>query len=815
MKPHRLVVLAAILFAVTAFLLHGQAWGHSTAADATAGEHIINSTCAACHGQSGTGGDRAPALVDNAHLRAMTDGQIKSVIRGGTPGGMPPWQLPDTQLDQLVAWIRAKNVSAVRAAPPEQVASGEKYFFGPGRCGECHMIRGHGGVDGPDLSDLALRSRPDQIEAMLDDPTSQMGARSTSWCPGWAFCPSTTWSVVDVKLKSGESLRGFARNQGEHDLQLQTFDGEFHLLSDRDYIAVSPETESYMPPFKGTPAQRRDLLSFLSTLAGISPGPLEGETSPVAIPPYSERWEDWPSYDGRPRGNRYSALGQINTANVGHLEAQWIFSPGGVGLQNTPVVIDGVMYVTGAARVCALDATSGRNIWCSPRTSGQPLPPESAPKRDPAPSALEVANGAPPPMGNLSQASGPNRGVAVSGNRVFFVSDDAYLVCLNRFTGAPMWMQPLPDPAYKGRYFNSAAPLVVDDLVISGVAGGDSPLRGFLAAFKVATGQLAWRFWSIPGPGEPGSESWPKQALATGGGATWTTGSYDPESGLLYWAIGNPFPDTNSASRPGSNLYSNSVVALDPRTGRLHWWFQFTPHDLHDWDATEPLVLADAAWEGRPRKLLLQANRNGFFYVLDRVTGKFLLGKPFVHKLTWASAIGSDGVPILTPNNAPTKEGQLTCPSVRGATNWYSSAYDPMTRLFYVMAAEDCSVYTIGTLGFTGYHNPKDPGLRYLRALDIHTGRTVWQRPLSGAQEANYAGVLATAGGLVFYGETSGRFAAVDAKSGATLWTFPTNEFPRAAPMTYSVHDRQYVAVAMGGNIIAFALPAPAVNHRH
>lgn len=407
----------------------------------------------------------------------------------------------------------------------------------------------------------------------------------------------------------------------------------------------------------------------------------------------------------------------------------------------------------------------------------------------------------------MSKATGPNRGVAVSGDRVFFVSDDAYLVCLNRITGAVMWVQWLPDPQHKGNYYNSGAPMVVGDLVISGISGGDFPLRGFIAAYKVATGEPAWRFWTIPFAGQPGSETWPVEALPTGGGGTWTQGSYDAETDTLYWVVGNPQPATDSAARPGANLYTNAVLALDPKTGKRKWHFQFTPHDVHDWGANQPLVLVDTDWKGRPRKLLLQANRNGYFYVLDRLTGEFLLGEPFVKKLTWSSGIDAKGVPILLPNNWPTPEGTLSCPSVRGATNWYASSYNPGSRLFYVMAAEDCSIYTIGAFGYAGYRNPKDPSRRFLRALDIETGKVVWEKPMTGAQEANYSGVLSTAGGLVFHGETGGRFAAVDARTGKTLWTFPANELPRASPMTYAIDGRQYVAVTLGGNIMAFALP--------
>ena len=788
---------AAVLVGVAGFLAARAATAQP--ADLSAATATINSTCAGCHGEGGTGGDRAPPLAGNAHLRTMTDSQIRAVIRSGTPGGMPPFaSLSEAQVAQLVGFIRAKNPSAVREAPPEQVAAGETFFFGKGGCSGCHMVRGRGGVNGPDLSDVAVRSTLPELNAMLDDPTAQMGVKTTSWCPGWAFCPDIQWGVVNVKLKTGGTLRGFARNQGEHDLQLQTFDGRFRLLTERDYVSVTPEAKSYMPPFKGSAEERRDLMAYLGTLAGVPVGPALAGTAPAAMPPYAEHWDEWASYDGRPRGNRYSALSQIDAANVSRLQAQWVFAPGGSSLQNTPVVADGIMYVTGAARVCALDARTGRRIWCSARDSGQRPAAKTADNRSQAGEAP------------LSQATGPNRGVAVSGDRVFFVSDDAYLVCLNRVTGARMWVQALPDPAHKGQYYNSSAPLVVGDLVVAGVAGGDSPLRGFLAAYKVASGEPAWRFWTIPFAGEPGSETWPADALPTGGGATWTTGSFDPETGLLYWAVGNPYPDTDSAARPGKNLYSNSVVALDPRTGKPKWSFQFTPHDVHDWDANEPLVLVDATWKGKPRKLLMKADRNGYFYVLDRVTGEFLLGKPFVRKLTWSSGIDKDGVPILTENNWPTKQGTVTCPSVRGATNWYATSYNPGTKLFYVMAAEDCSVYTVGALGFAGYRNPKDPGLRYLRALDPTTGKLVWEKPMIGAQEANYTGVLSTAGGLVFHGETGGRFAAVDARTGKTLWTFPANEFPRAAPMTYAIGGRQYVAVTLGGNIIAFALPEGA-----
>ena len=760
--------------------------------------------CVACHGAGGAGGDHGPALINSERLRVMTDNEIRSIIKDGTPGGMPGSSFADDEMDRLVALIRSKNLSAAGvAASASPVQAGEQFFFGNGECATCHMVRGRGGSNGPDLSSVAVRSTVEEIERWLDDPTAQMGIRNTASCPRWAYCPDFQWRIVEVRLRDGRTLRGFSRNSSERDLQLQTLDGRFHLLTSQDYASVAAEERSLMPPLRASPAERRSLLAYLTSLDGVRVGPVADRSTQVSAAEIDRIMRpqpgEWPSYDGSPSGNRYSSLTQINRRTVSRLQAKWIFSPGGTGLQNTPVVIDGIMYVTGAAQVCALDARNGRNIWCTSRSSGQST----------AVAAAAVSNARTPANARAAiagRATGPNRGVAVLGPRLYFVTDDAYLVALNRLTGAVMWIVPLPDPEYRGSYFNSAAPMIVGDLVVSGIAGGDTPLRGFLAAFHPETGQLAWRLWTIPKPDEPLAETWKGRALPTGGGATWTSGSYDPDSKLLYWAVGNPFPATSGAERGGANLYTNSVLAINPSTGKVQWYYQFTPHDLHDWDANAPLVLADARYKGRDRKLLLHANRNGFFYVLDRITGEFLAGTPFVKKLTWASGIGSDGVPILLPGNEPTEQGTLACPSVRGATNWYGSSYNPGTDLFYVMAAEDCSIYRSAGSIYTGKPDPKNAGVRFVRALDIQTGRLVWEKPLSGSQEANYTGLLATAGGLLFHGETSGAFAAVDARTGETLWSFDANDNWRATPMTYSIAGTQYVAVAAGTNVLAFAL---------
>jgi PQQ-dependent dehydrogenase (methanol/ethanol family) len=760
-------------------------------------EKKFGQMCAGCHGEGGTGGDRAPALTNNRGLRSRTEAQIADLIKNGTTGGMPGFPLRTDELTGLASWVRSLNTSALDTKPEGDAGAGERLFFGSAGCSTCHMVHGRGKVNGPDLSDIARKSTVRELELVLDNPTSQMGVHTTPTCPNWAFCPDEAWAVVDVLLRKGSALRGFARNRAEHDIQVQTFDGKMHLLTDDDYTQITREERSYMPALKSTPEERRNLIAYLGILGGTTVGPLSFEADlpstnaikAVEVPEMGS----WPSYNGVLGGNRYSALKQINTQNVRDLKLQWIYSLRGVGLQTTPVVSDGVMYVTAPGQVCALDSRTGREIWCTSGATSQT-------------SAGGRGNATPVNAGGGGNVQ-PNRGVALLGDRVFFATGDAHLICLSRLTGGVMWDVNMPTTP--GRYSATAAPLVVGDLVISGIAGGDGPLRGFLAAYKVTTGELAWRFWTVPKPGEPSAETWTGKAIETGGGATWTTGSYDVETGTLYWTVGNPFPATDGDEREGVNLYTNCVLALEGKTGNLRWHYQFTPHDLHDWDATEPLVLVDTNYQGRDRKLLLQANRNGFLYVLDRTNGELLLGKPFVKKLNWASGIGSDGKPVLLPANKPTKTGVKTCPAVRGATNWYATAFNSNTRLFYVMAVEDCSIYKQSQRGgYEGYRDPSDSGLKYLRAFDISTGKIAWEVPQVGPQEANYSGVLATAGGLVFYGETGGGFAAVDAGTGKILWKFKANQAWKASPMTYLMDGRQYVAIASGGNILSFSLDA-------
>lgn len=768
-----------------------------SAADRAQAVSDFNRTCASCHGDNGGGGDRAPALVDNAHLRALDAAQIEAIIRNGQRG-MPPFaNLPQAEISRLAEWLHSLNISGLQSAPPEQVASGRAYFFGAGGCSSCHTVRGRGGSLGPDLSAIAARSTRLEMDNWLSDPSAQMGRKSNPSCPGYAFCPNFEWAIQDIVLKNGEKLRGFARRQTEHEVALQTLDNEFRMLDVPQIASIAQEKKSFMPAFHGSATQRRDLLAYLGTLGGIQPGSLMHPVSPVSKADIDAIMHpapgNWVTYNGRRDGNHYSPLAQINADNVDQLQPQWAFVPGGVGLEGEPVVMDGIMYITGGPQVCALDARTGLRIWCTPRTNGLGVLSATG-DRGPR------TNQSPPP-------TGPNRGVGILGDRLFYTSDDAYLVCLNRLTGAVMWSVPLAEPSEKGKVYTSASVLVVNDMVITGIAGGDGPMRGFIVAYHANTGKEAWRFYTIPKPGEPLSETWKGSALPTGGGATWATGSYDAETQTLYWAVGNPYPDTDASERGGTNLYTNSVVALDVRSGKLKWHYQFVPYDTHDWDATEPMVLADTVWKGKPRKLLMSAQRSGVFYVLDRTTGEFLLAKPFVNKITWADGFDpKTGMPHFTPGNTPTVEGTLTCPGVRGATNWYPTAFDPKTRLFYVMAAEDCGIYRSKGRIFGNNPDPSDPGLRLLRALNIETGDVVWEKPMPGPQETNYSGVLATGGGLVFHGEVGGDFAAVDSESGETLYTFRTNDSWRATPMTYTVNGHQYIAGMDGQILWSFAL---------
>jgi alcohol dehydrogenase (cytochrome c) len=496
---------------------------------------------------------------------------------------------------------------------------------------------------------------------------------------------------------------------------------------------------------------------------------------------------NWLTYSGTYAAQRYSRLAQVNTRNVASLRAAWVFqSSGAGGMEVTPIVADGVMYVTEApSTVVALDARTGRELW----------------RFDPGVGAQ---------TGYIGGAR-TNRGVAVLDSSVFVATLDARLIALDARSGAVRWSTKVADNA-KG-YFETLAPLAIDGKIIVGISGGEAGIRGFVDAYDAKTGKQLWRFYTIPAPGERGFDTWPDtSSWRTGGGATWLTGSYDPELNLIYWGVGNPGPDWNGEGRPGDNLYTCSLIALDANTGQLRWHFQFTPHDTHDWDATEIPVLLDGVLGGKTRKLVAMANRNAFYYVLDRATGEYLMGREYAYQ-TWAKGLDGNGRPIEIAGKLPTSEGNLVYPSLQGSTNWFSPSYNPQTNALYVAVREMGSYYykadaeyTAGTPFMAGGERALsgDSASGAIRALDALTGERKWNFPIHSPA---WAGVLSTAGGLVFAGTAEGNFFALDARTGKSLWDFQTGGGISAGPMSFAVDGRQYVVVAARRNIYAFALP--------
>ena len=496
---------------------------------------------------------------------------------------------------------------------------------------------------------------------------------------------------------------------------------------------------------------------------------------------------NWLSYNGDFTGRRYSRLSQINVKNVAQLRAHWVFhSSNSNRLEVTPVVVDGIMFVTSANDAYALDAGTGRIIWHH---------------------AWPISTGL------IDDASGHlSRGVAVWHSRVYRQTDNAHLLCLDARSGHLLWDVAYAD--WNRNYGATAAPLIVKDKVIVGTSGGDDGVRGFVAAYDAVSGKLAWRFWTIPAPGEPGSESWPGDLYLHGGGTTWMPGTYDPKTNTLFWGTSNPSPDFDGSVRPGDDLYTDCLLALDADTGALKWHFQFTPHDLFDYDATETPILIDKVYRGKPRSLLVQANRNGFLYVLDRTDGKFLSAVPFVDKLTWAKSVDRQGRPVRS-GLEPTADGTRICPGYGGATNWFAPSYNEATHLVYFMALEECQLFFLKPQKFeegktyysTGVKRiPTESSQKILVAYNLDTQSLAWKYPQVGDAHSG-GGTMTTAGGLVFFGDDAQSFEAVSARTGKPLWHFNTGQEFSASPMSYAIKGRQYVAVAAGSDVFSFALP--------
>ena len=492
----------------------------------------------------------------------------------------------------------------------------------------------------------------------------------------------------------------------------------------------------------------------------------------------------WLTYSGSYQGLRYSLLDQITRDNVTGLRTAWVYQMRTTHkVETSPLVIDGIMYITEPpSDVAALDLKTGRPIWSYRRS---------------LPNRIVVCCGQ------------VNRGLAALDDLLFLATVDAHLIALDARSGRVRWDVEVAD--YKSAYSLTLAPLAVKDKVIVGIAGAEYGIRGFLDAYDAKTGKRVWRFDTVPGPGAPGHDTWSGESWKTGGAPTWMTGAYDPELNLLYWGTGNPSPDYVGDDRLGDNLYSDCVLALDPDTGELKWHFQFVPHDVNDMDSNQVPQLVDGVFQGRPRKLLLLANRDGYYYVLDRVTGEFLLGKQFA-KQNWSKGLDARGRPVPNTATVPNLQGATVYPDDDGAANWYSSSYSRQTKLYYVNAREKGAIY-IRTdtlyepgknfLGASRRPIPFEEPWGALRALDAMTGELRWEFK---HYSPPWSGVMSTAGGLVFSGTMEGDFFALDSASGKFLWRFQTGGPVWASPISYLSQGKQYITVAAGSSIFTFGL---------
>jgi alcohol dehydrogenase (cytochrome c) len=492
----------------------------------------------------------------------------------------------------------------------------------------------------------------------------------------------------------------------------------------------------------------------------------------------------WLTYHGTYDGKRYSSLDEIDRSNVQRLHPLWMYQiRGSHHFETTPLVFDGMMYITDPpSDVIALDLKTGRPIWCY---------------RRPLPEDLHACCGE------------VNRGLAVLDDQLYLATIDAHLLALDLRTGGVRWDVELAD--YKTGHTLTAAPLAIEDKIVVGMAGAEYGVRGFLDAYDAKTGKLAWRFWTVPGPGDPGHETWSGDSWKYGGATTWVTGAFDPETNLLYWGTGNPGPDYRGDGRMGDNLYSDALIALDADRGTLVWYFQFTPHDVNDIDATEIPILIDADVRGRARKLLLFANRNGFYYVFDRVTGEYLHGQPLARQ-TWALGLDEKGRPIPNPETVPDADGALVYPDDDGVTNWFSPSYSPRTKTFYQNVREKGGIYYRNEavyepgkmyLGASKRAVPGEEPWGALRALDPLTGDVKWEFRVPTPP---WCGLLSTAGGLVFSGTMEGMFFAVDAENGKPLWRFQTGGEIWSNPISYEYQGRQHIAIAAGSALVVFGL---------
>jgi PQQ-dependent dehydrogenase (methanol/ethanol family) len=766
----------AFLTLLSAMLLLAQAQAQNPAR-IEMGHKLFQKNCSACHGSEAKGG-RGPDLTTGRWKSGSSDADIlRNILTGIAGTQMPAFPMPQDEGRAIVAWLRSLR----SAGPEEQVTgdprAGRALFFGSAGCSHCHMFGGQGGRLGPDLSRIGEEKHVSELKEAITKPDASL---------------RDGYQTAEVHTAERGVIRGVIKNEDTFSLQMMDEHEKLHMFAKTGLQEVTRTQKSLMPAPAVSTADLDNLIAFLKKTepSEIGPGPwtpsADLNVSFQRLRNAHEEPQNWLTYWGDLQGTHYSRLKSITPANVSSLRSQWSFQFAGTNVEVTPLVVDGIMFVTGPLNnAAALDARTGRPIWRYTRHI---------------------------PDVHAQCTVMTNRGFAILGDRLYMATLDAHLVALDAKTGGVIWDVVVAD--YRQGFSITHAPLAIDGKIIVGITSGECALTGFVDAYDATSGKRLWRTYSIAQKGDPARASWsPESSADVGGAPTWMTGTYDVETGTLFWTTGNPGADYDGTTRLGDNLYSCSVLALDPETGKLKWYFQFTPHDVHDWDATETPVLVDAQFRGRARKLLIQANRNAFFYVLDRETGEFLLGKPFAHQ-TWASGLDDKGRPIILPNTDPTPKGVYVCPDATGGTNWAAPSYDPATGLFYVPVREGCANYTRETITpkpgdpFTGGDPQEDhkrgaPGS--VRAIDPMTGDIRWSFPMRLGPAA--AGVLGTAGGVVFASDPEGSLVALDARTGAKLWHYQTGGDIRSSPISYAVDGKQYVAIAGDSTLFVFGLP--------
>ncbi|MBL8236749.1 MAG: PQQ-dependent dehydrogenase, methanol/ethanol family [Bryobacterales bacterium] len=749
------LALLLTAFTITALAQHPEAIRE--------GQQLFVRSCSACHGDTAKGG-RAPDLTTGEWKHGGTaEDLVRNIVKGIPGTQMPPFPMPDNEARAIVSYLLSLSAKPDEK-PTGDETKGKALFFGAANCATCHMFAGRGGIFGPELTDARARFKPAALTARMAAP------------------------IHTVEVRPG--LQGVVKSEDTFTMQIMDATQKWQLINKRTLAKPLAKKETPHPSL--AQSERNDITAFLlkdsrvfDETAEWRPAADFNVTFKRLLNAAAEP-QNWLTYWGDLRGTHYSGLKQITPLNTPALQSKWTYQLGGNTVETTPLVVDGIMFVTGPLNnAAALDARTGRRLWQYTRQ----LP--------------KVAS-------HCTVMT--NRGFAVLGDRLYMATLDTRLVALDAKSGNVIWDIEVDD--YKKGFSITHAPLAIDGKIIVGVTSGECALTGWVDAYDAKTGKRLWRTHSTPQPGDPNRKTWsPETAADFGGSPTWTTGTFDAETNTIFWATGNPGPDYDGTVRAGDNLYSCSVLALDGRTGKMKWWFQFTPHDVHDWDANETPMLIEGVVKGQKRKLLVTAQRNGFYYVLDRTTGEFLAGREFA-KQTWSSGLDDKGRAIVLPNTTPTPQGNYVCPDAAGTANWGSPSYDPATGFFLVSVREACATYTSMTKspvpgeGYTGGGVEVDPKIGApgsVRALEATTGIRKWDFPLQTGSSAT--GVVATAGGVVFASSADGNLIALDAKNGKYLWHYYTGASIITSPMSYAVDGKQYVAIASQSAIFVFGLP--------